>query len=224
MKNGQGLSKNIGTKERVVSIIAGSSLLLDMLADRDRSFLKTLTGGYLLYRGVSGHCVINQALGITDASSKDIHINTSIIVDKPRSEVYDFWRNLENLPKIMKHIEKVEAIDEETSNWEANMPGGVGKISWKSKITEDVPNEHISWRSLPDSTIENVGDVRFKDVGKETKIKVDISYRAPLGTLGKRVAKVLNPALEGMVKDDIRNFRKVIETREAAVVTDGERS
>ncbi|MEX0719623.1 MAG: SRPBCC family protein [Balneolaceae bacterium] len=212
---------NIGPKERVASIASGSYLMYKGLLKK-KSLIKSLTGGYMLFRGLTGYCALNNAIGIKEIETNtDIDIKTKLIVNKPRNQVYKYWRNLENLPKIMKHIEKVETLDDKKSKWEAKMPGGVGKISWESEITEDVKNEFISWQSLPNSTIENIGNVRFQETGEfETEIQVDITYRVPLGTPGKRVAKLLNPVFESFVKEDIRDFKRIIEEG-ADLVMDG---
>lgn len=215
-KENFGLIPNIGTKERVGSLISGSYLLYNALAKEEKSWVKGFTAGYMLFRGITGYCAFNSAIGIKEVEMRnDINIKTNLIVSKPRKEVYDFWRKLENLPKIMEHLENVTTLDEKISEWEAKIPGGIGTIKWKSEIIEDIPNELISWQSLPNSTIVNVGSVRFLDAREsETEVQVDITYRAPLGIPGKRIAKMLNPVFADILRGDIRNFRRIIETGE----------
>lgn len=209
---------NISRNERILSLVGGSYLLYKALT-KDKSLLKTLAASYLLFRGSTGYCPANQAIGIDEVElTNDVNIRTSVTVNKPRDQVYNFWRNLENLPIFMKHIHEVRALDDKTSEWEAQIPGGLGTITWQSEIVEDIPGEFISWISLPNSTIENVGSVRFNDAGRfGTEIHADITYRAPLGTAGKRVAKLVNPLLETLVKQDIRDFKRIIETGEIPI-------
>lgn len=209
------LTPNLGTSERIVSSFGGAYLLYDALTREKKSISRAIAGGYLLFRGASGHCFIYEA-GLGGRRDKgNVHIDTSLTVNKPREEVYNFWRELENLPLFMKHLKSVTELDEKISEWVARIPGDVGTITWKSEITNEVQNEKISWRSLADSTIENEGTVRFIDAGKfGTEINVDISYRAPLGTAGEGVARMLNPAFEEMVKEDIKNLRRYMETGE----------
>lgn len=215
-----GYTQNIGTKERLTSFISGSYLLYNALSNKHKNILKALTGGYMLFRGATGYCPFNSAVGIKEVEThQDVDLKTNITVNKPRKEVYEFWRNLENLPKIMDHIIKVKILDEKTSEWQAKMPGGIGKVSWKSEITNDIKNEFISWQSIPNSTIENIGSVGFKDAGEfGTDIQVDITYRAPLGTAGKRIAMMLNPVFEVMVIADIKDFKHIIEEGTAPIV------
>lgn len=209
---------NISRNERILSLVGGSYLLYKSVTDK--STIKALTAGYLIYRGSTGHCPVNQAMGINEVElTNDVNIKTSVTVNKPRDQVYNFWRNLENLPIFMKHLNEVRTLDDRTSEWEAKVPGGIGTITWQSEIVEDIPGEFISWISLPNSTIENVGSVRFNDAGRfGTEIHTDITYRAPMGTAGKRMAKLVNPFLSSIVKQDIRDFKRIIETGEVPIV------
>lgn len=216
MSDNMSLRPNLGTTERVISTLGGSFLLYNVLSQREKSISKLLAGGYLLFRGVSGHCYIYEA-GF-DGKTKErgkIKIDTHLTVNKPRNEVYNFWHKLENLPRFMKHLENVTTLDDKVSEWTARIPGNMGTISWRSEIVEDEKDEKISWKSVPDSTIENEGTTHFRDAGKfGTEIHVIINYSAPLGTPGESVAKMLNPAFKEMVQEDIKNFRRYMETGE----------
>src|SRR5690606_34839167 len=107
---------------------------------------------------------------------------------KSRREGYNFWRNLDNLPYFMEHLESVTVLDEKRSAWKARVPGGIGTIDWESEIISDEREEYIAWKSLPNSQIENSGMVWFMDSGDHaTELKVEISYQAPLGNVGALV-------------------------------------
>ncbi len=206
------LEKNVNLTERIISLVSGSLLLCSAFSGRAR-LLKGLTGGLLVFRGASGYCPAYDALGYKTAGEKDyIHISTTVAVDRPRQEVYAFWRKLDNLPSFMKHLESVEVLDEQTSEWTLRIPGGVGTVSWKSSIIKDEPDTHLSWRSLPGSDIENTGFVDFRDTQQlGTVVHVVIAYYLPAGKVGEGVAKLFNPVFEKMVRDDIRNFRSYME-------------
>jgi uncharacterized membrane protein len=209
------LKTNVGFPERIISILSGSFLMCNALSSKG-SFLKTLGAGYLIFRGTTGYCAGYDAAGKTlGLKSRNINIYTSITVDKPPKEVYTFWRKLDNLPLFMEHIEEVNTIDETNSEWKLEIPGGFGKVSWKSRIVEDVPNERLSWHSLPGSSIENAGNVQFIKSGRSgTELHVFISYRVPAGKIGEKVAKLFNPMFEEMVREDIKNFREFLEKGE----------
>jgi uncharacterized membrane protein len=211
-----GLKTNVGTTDRILSLIAGSVLIFDAVANR-KSIMEALAGGYLLFRGGTGFCLAYKTLG-TDTlehNIRNINIKSSITVNKPRDEVYTFWRKLDNLPLFMKQLKSIKILDDKTSEWKAAIPGGLGSIKWKSEIVEDEPGDRIGWRSLPGSMIENAGNVHFRDAGKfGTEVHAVISYRAPAGKAGEGLGKLLNPVFSKIVKEDIRNFRRYMESGE----------
>lgn len=208
---------NVGTSERIISALGGATLTLIGLSKikSHNGISMLISGSYLLVRGITGYCALNDALGRDTAQRQNspVEIETTISVNKPRSEVYAFWRKLENLPRFMKHLEKVEEFSDIKSKWTAKMPGGAGTVSWEAEIVEDQYNELISWRSLPGSTIDNAGHISFiESPNQETVIKVRISYRLPGGDLGGIAAKLFNPVARKMMITDIRDFKSVMET------------
>lgn len=208
---------NVGDTERVVSGVAGGWLLYSGLSNLGKNplggLIKTLVGGFLLYRGASGTCPVYSALGKTEGATRTeaVTVRTSIIVDKPRKEVYTFWRILENLPLFMKHLERVEEHDLFHSTWTANLPG-YGRLKWDAEIVKDVNGFLIGWQSAEGAPLENAGKVEFMDYGPgRTQVKVVITYRPPAGDLGVAIAHALNPAFKKVVENDIGSFKEKME-------------
>lgn len=207
--------RNVGNTERILSFVAGLWLISRAFCGK-RKLLKAATGSALVYRAAKGYCPLYKALDVDGTALHNrVLVETDVIVDKSREEVYGYWRNLENLPLFMKHLESVRELSATHSVWNARIPGGLGTVDWKCEITNDVPNESIKWKSMPDSQVENTGLVRFVDAGDlGTQIQVTISYDAPAGNLGAGVAKLFTPALERLIRKDIHNFKDVIEADE----------
>lgn len=216
---------NVGQTERMVSVGLGAFLLssgLNNLTSHPiKGLLRTVLGGYLLYRGASGHCPVYEGLGKTKgvSNTQAINIRTGLIVNKPKDEVYAFWRKLENLPLFMKHLASVTEIDAKHSHWEADIPGGIGRIKWNAEIVKEEEGYLIGWQSIPNSTINNAGKVTFREAlgGQGTELEVVISYHPPAGELGAGIAKSLNPVLEKLIRKDIMNFKEYIETKHQSV-------
>lgn len=209
-----GLRVNISKTERLFMIAAGTYLLYRVLKKNDdKKIMEGITAGTMLLRGISGYCPAYDMMSKSNTlKSKNISITTSLSVDKPIDEVYQAWRKLENLPLFMKHLQTVSVVGDTTSEWKAKIPGGIGTIDWKAEILMDKPNELLSWHSLPGSTIDNAGKVRFKSNGKGTEVEVILSYRAPLGKAGEITAKLFTSVFENMLKKDIEGFKEYIET------------
>ena len=207
------IKTNVSTLERIVMITSGAYLLYDGVSKKNKRIGEMSAGGAMLIRGISGYCPLYDAIDhLKNDKVTNINIHTSSLVNRPVSEVYAFWRDLENLPKFMTHLESVEPINYTTSKWTAKGPAGIGKLSWKAEIIKDEKERLISWNSLPESTIKNSGEVVFKPRGKATQIEVHISYNAPLGKAGETAAKLFNPYFEKLVQSDIMNFKSYLES------------
>lgn len=139
----------------------------------------------------------------------------AITVARPVAEVYAFWRNFEQLPQFMRHLERVTMLDERRSHWVARAPAGAS-IEWEAETIEDVPNERISWRSLPGSQVHNAGTVEFREAprGMGTEVRVRLEYKPPFGKLGAKVAKLFREEPGAQVYDDLRHFKQVMELGE----------
>ena len=215
---------NVGTAERILSVCAGAYLLLQSISRKKVNAAESTAATYLLLRGATGFCPLYQAMGKTDVGTRaqNVNIRMAMVVDRPRYQVYAAWRKLEDLPRFMKHLKSVTQLDHNTSEWEAYVPGGLGTtVRWKSQIVKDDPGALLSWQSLPDSMIVNAGKVEFRDDGDSaTDVHVVISYHAPLGVVGEKAARWLNPVFEKMVTDDVRDFKRFMETKSGAIEAD----
>ena len=150
-----------------------------------------------------------------DAKQQGTRVRKSITVNRPADEVYGFWRNFENLPRFMKHLESVQMTGDRRSHWKANAPAGK-TVEWDAETTEDRPNELIAWRSVEGADVPNAGVVRFVDApgGRGTEIHVDLRYDPPAGKLGALFAKLFGEEPSQQVDGDLRRFKQVLEIGE----------
>lgn len=207
------LKNNVSKLERVLMVTSGAYLLYNALSKQNKSLTQAGAGGAMLLRGISGYCPVYDAADhLMHDKASNVNIRVNSVINKPVSEVYNFWRNLENLPKFMNHLDSVRSISSTISEWTAKGPGGIGKISWNAEIIRDEKNKLLSWNSIEGSSIKNAGKIVFKPKGKATELDVTISYHAPLGIAGESAAKLLNPYFEKLVKDDISNLKVYLET------------
>lgn len=221
------LNTNVGAAERILSFFGGALLLLHSISKEKGDAVEGTAATYLLLRGVTGFCPVYEALGKSEVGQKpqNVNIKTVLRVNRPRHQVYAAWRKLEELPRFMKHLRSVTQLDHETSQWEANIPGGLGTISWKSQIVKDDPGSTLSWQSLPGSSVDNAGKIEFRDAGTAgTELHVVISYHAPLGLVGENAARLFNPMFEKIVRADVSNFKTFMETGEISEVEDAQAS
>ena len=144
-----------------------------------------------------------------------VRVSKSITVNRPPEEVYQFWRDFENLPRFMYHLESVKVTGEGRSHWAAKGPAGTS-VEWDAQTTADEPGRLIAWRSVEGSDVENSGRVRFQRAagGRGTIIRVELEYTPPGGVLGAGLAMLFGEEPSQQLQDDLRRFKQVIETGE----------
>ncbi len=217
-------SCNVGRLERIASTALGGALAGYGLMRRSKpgGGLAVL-GGLLLYRGTTGHCPVYSTLGIGGQrrSSRDvlsgsggINVRTAVTINKPLEEVYAFWRNLENLPRFMRHLREVRVTGPSRSHWVASAPAG-GSVEWDAEIINEVPTKVIGWRSLEGSEVVNAGSVNFDAAGdRGTAVAVNLQYEPPAGKAGATVARLFGRSPERQIEEDLRRMKALLETGE----------
>lgn len=155
---------------------------------------------------------------------RPVTVRRSIPVSRPAAALYAFWRDFASLPRVMRHLQSVDVLDDRRSHWVARGPAG-SKIEWDAEITEDVPNERLCWRSAPGADVENSGCVEFRpEMGHGgTLVNVTLTYAAPGGVAGSRLAKIFGAEPEQQLAGDLRRFKQFMETGELAT-TEGQPS
>ena len=150
-----------------------------------------------------------------------VRVERVITVNKPVHEVYQFWRQFENFPRFMRHLESVEMLGERRSRWRAKAPARM-TVEWEAETVEEREDEWIAWRSLPGSTIENSGSVRFSPApgARGTEVRVQLQYNPPAGALGRGIAWLFGEEPDQQIREDLRRFKQLMETGEIPL-TDG---
>ncbi|HET6577397.1 MAG TPA: SRPBCC family protein [Gemmatimonadales bacterium] len=218
---------NVGQRERWISGIAGAALVgFSMGRKRLRAVLVPL-GGALIGRAVTGRCEVNRLLGRNSARDEGrtgtiadlergggVKLEQAVVIERPREELFGFWRDFENLPRFMDNLESVTILGPRRSHWVAKGPAGT-RVEWDAEIEQEIENELISWRSLPGADVDQVGSVHFSPVHNGgTEVRVILRYAPPAGKLGGGVGHVLGENPEQQVADDLRRFKQVMDARE----------
>src|SRR2546423_8619905 len=157
---------NVSTAERWIALASGAGLIGYGVSRKDLSGAALAAlGGALMWRGASGWCKLYEALhintsepGIQHVVRDGIRVQCAVTIERPRSEVYSFWRDVENFPRFMKHLITVRRFDDRYSHWVAKGPLG-RKVAWDAEIINEIPDRLIAWRSLEGADIDNVGSV-----------------------------------------------------------------
>jgi uncharacterized membrane protein len=216
---------NVGESERLLSALGGLGLALYGLSRRSLGGVTAAAvGGNLFYRGLTGHCGLYSRLGVNTATRKrgpassvaagrGCKIEQTIVVHRPIDEVFAFWRNLENLPRFMRHLQEVRNLGNKRSHWSARAPLG-RRVEWDAEIITERRNELIGWRSLPGADVDNAGSVHFQPVpnGRGTEVRVVLKYDPPAGKVGSVIARIFGEEPHRQIAEDLQEFKRLLET------------
>jgi uncharacterized membrane protein len=224
----QGLPRkriNVGPAERKASLAGGAVLVLSGLKSlAGKRILPGLgllaAGGLLIGRGKTGHCILYRALGVDTIhlGHSGLRIEKVITINCPPQRVYQYWRDLGNLPNFMRHLTSVQVTGDRTSHWKAAVPGGVS-IEWNAEMMEDYPGQQISWHSLNGAPLPNKGTVEFLPApgNRGTEVKIILDYYPPGAAAGRAAARLLRAITDRQIEEDLKRLKRIMEIDEPAI-------
>ena len=215
---GSRIPVNVGNMERLGTLAIGAALL--SYAWRRRSSGLGLTAAGLLTRGATGYCPGYAALGVDHSDTKHalagdrgVHVRESISINASPERLYSFWRQLEPLPEVMPHLERVEQLDFKRSRWTAKAFGGV-PITWLAEIVNEVPYETIGWQTLPGELVQHAGSVVFKSLPGTggTDVRVHLQYASPGGKAAAWFAAMTGQDPARMTREGLEALKRRFES------------
>jgi uncharacterized membrane protein len=140
----------------------------------------------------------------------------AILINKPRSEIYAFWRDLSNLSRFMENVEGVRT-DGTRSTW--TLTGLAGQnVEVEVDLTEDHEDERLAWASVSGSQIETHGHVTFREAsaGRGTYVELVMEYVPPGGALGRTLAALFRQSPQLQARHGLKRLKMLLETGEIA--------
>ncbi len=102
------------------------------------------------------------------------HAQHAETINGPIAAVYQQWLDVESFPKFVPALRAVTATSDFYSHWTLS----IGRITreFAAEITEQLPEERVSWRSLTgDVTFD--GSTTFEEITDETtKVTVTVNW------------------------------------------------
>src|SRR5687767_3892765 len=89
--------------------------------------------------------------------NRGVKVVRSCTILKPAAELFAFWRQLENLTRIIKHPVEITRLSGEESHWSVSAPFGNHRMEWQAVIINEKPGELIAWRSRDGADVPNAG-------------------------------------------------------------------
>jgi uncharacterized membrane protein len=204
--------------ERLATAIGGAALVVwgaNKLSRQHHPLgaLMATTGAGLIWRSARGDTRARLA------GSRGVNVEESCSINRPPQELYQFWRRLELLPRVMPELSSVRVIDARRSHWVAKGPAGL-PTEWYADIINDIPNELIAWRTTEGSSVASAGSVRFErqTPGRGTTVRVRLQYDPPGGKLGAAFAWAFRDEPSLVIREGLRRFKQLVETGEIPTI------
>ena len=226
---GGGVTPNVGQVERWASAIGGGALALYGVTRGSLGGIAlALVGAALVQRGVTGHCNLYEAMNFSTAGDEALRnsenvsvpaergtkVEKSVLINRPAAELYRYWRNFENLPRFMNHLESVTVTGGDRSHWVAKAPAGT-TVEWDAEVYNEKEGELIAWRTLEGSQVASAGSVHFEPAGEgATNVRVSLKYDPPAGVVGSAVARLFGEEPGQQIDEDLRRFKSLMEAGE----------
>ena len=135
-------------------------------------------------------------------------IEESVEVEVPVRTAYNQWTQFEEFPRFMEGVEQVRQLTDTKLHWVAEIAGR--RREWDAEITEQVPDQRISWCSTEGAT--NSGVVTFHRLGDgRSKVMLQLEFE-PEGIVEQAGDKL--GIVKGRTKADLKRFKEFIESRE----------
>lgn len=144
-------------------------------------------------------------------------VSRAVMINRPRQELYDFWRDFRNLERFLENVRSATPIDGKRSHWVIEAPGG-RSVEFDVRITEEESGRLIAWTSEEGADVANSGRIEFVDgpPGRGTIVRATIAYDPPAGAVGRVVAKLFQREPKLQARRDLRRFKQLMETGEIA--------
>jgi len=164
-------------------------------------------GGALAYSGARANSVPRQ-----------IAAHARVLLNCSPQDAYQFWRQFDNLPLFMTHLDAVTQTSDRSYRWEASLAGS--RVTWEVDVISDRPNEGIAWRSAPGGVVTMEGTVEFRSApdNRGTIVEGTSRYVPTAGSIGRGLAKLFGKVPEFLLLQDLRRFKALVETGEVPTI------
>lgn len=213
------LEMNVSEGERFASGLLAASLAAAALARGGAArWILLLAGGALARRAFTGRCPLYARLDLDRrharagvSGNRGVRIESAVEIECPAATLFRFWRHLEGLPQVMRHVKSVERRGGKRSHWEVEGPAGQ-TLEWDAEIINEEEGRLIAWKSLPGATVSNAGSVWFEPVaGGATRVKVAMEFDPPAGAVGLAVAQLFGRSPSADLAEDLQRFKDFAE-------------
>lgn len=218
---------NVGSIERTISLCGGAVLLWGAIRGQGIGrWIRMGLGGTLLFHGIKRNCRLYESLGVRSADatmashplSRSIQSCGSITIDAEPQQLYDAWRDPEQLRRIFPHATEIARLpDPALYRWTVELPGG-RTMSWDSTVNEQPDKNRLSWQTARNQPLQHDGSIEFVPAigGRGTRVLLEMYSHLPGGAIGALLLKLMNRSPSWEAAEALRRLKQWIETGEIA--------
>ena len=164
----------------------------------------------------SGASVMLNGRYLPPPEDKDgkLWARASALIQADAEELYEMWRELENVPAWQEQIAEVRVTGPKTSHWVMRASAkSDATIEWDSEVLADEPGKRIAWHSIAGDS-NNAGEVIFEPApgGRGTMVTVLQEFR--VGKLASAWETLVGRNPKQAVIENLRHFKALAETGE----------
>jgi uncharacterized membrane protein len=186
--------------------------LLLAIGVRDRRAQALLRVAGLALIGVAARPVVKRAILGAGERRRTTKIRESIELERGVADVFAFFKDFENFPRVFGGLKSVVDFQDGRSHWEAYTPSGK-IIAWKTVVTKYVPNCVIAWESVPGSPVETRNVLRFTALdANRTRIDVETAYRPSETPMNEAVHALIGRSHEARMRADMDHTKFYLES------------
>lgn len=143
---------------------------------------------------------------------RGVNVTEGVRIDRPVEDVFDFWRDLPNLPRFMEYVDRVDLRGNGVSHWVIKGPSGI-TLEWDAHIINEQRPRLLAWESIGTPDVVSAGSVKFTSLGADaTDVEVRLQYDPPAGKVGAGLAAVAGLSPAKVLREDLHRLKQLLES------------
>ena len=146
------------------------------------------------------------------SGSHGVNISEGIRIERAVEDVFDFWRDLPNLPRFMEYVDRIDLRGNGRSHWTIKGPGGV-TLEWDAQIINEQRPHLLAWESVGTPDVVSAGSAKFTPLSADaTDVEVRLQYDPPAGKVGAGMAAIVGLSPAKVLRDDLHRLKQLLES------------
>jgi uncharacterized membrane protein len=161
---------------------------------------------------IAARPLVAAAVTRAGARRRNVTFRASIEIERPVPDVFAFFKDFENFPRVIGAVRSVVDYQDGRSHWEVYTPSG-GVLAWDAVVNKYVPNSVIAWESVVRSLVESSGVARFSALSPtRTRVDLSVTYHPLYTSLKDAVRSLLSPHPAKLVDAHLDHIRFYLES------------